>query len=190
MFMLRVNEMKRGDLVDYNGESCIVRKIEARNPSARGASTLYKVRFEKLLSGQKNEISLKGDVTLAQIVAEKIEVQFSYRDSGQYFFMDLIDFNQYVADESMLSDKLDFLTEGLENILAVIVDGTFVGIDLPNSVVLTIDDTSPGIKGASANARTKRATLSTGMVVQVPEHIEKGERIKVNTSNGQYMSRA
>jgi len=104
--------------------------------------------------------------------------------------MNLTDFNQYVADESMLAGKLQYLSEGLEDILAVFVEGKFLGIELPNSIVLKIDETSPSIKGASASARTKPAKFSTGLVVQVPEYIEVGEKIKINTATGEYISRA
>lgn len=187
---MRANELKRGDLVDFDGQSCLVKKIDTRSPSARGASTLYKIRLDNLVTGQKKEINVKGDFLLSELNSEKLKVQFSYQDSGQYFFMNLTDFNQYVADEDMLAGKLQYLSEGLEDILAVFVEGKFLGIELPNSIVLKIDETSPSIKGASASARTKPAKFSTGLVVQVPEYIEVGEKIKINTATGEYISRA
>ena len=187
---MRANELKRGDLVDFDGQSCLVKKIDTRSPSARGASTLYKIRLDNLVTGQKKEINVKGDFLLSELNSEKFKVQFSYQDSGQYFFMNLTDFNEYVADESMLAGKLEYLSEGLEDILAVFVEGKFLGIELPHSIVLKIDETSPSIKGASASARTKPAKFSTGLVVQVPEYIEVGEKIKINTATGEYISRA
>ena len=187
---MRANELKRGDLVEFDGQSCLVKKIDTRSPSARGASTLYKIRLDNLVTGQKKEINVKGDFLLSELNSEKLKVQFSYQDSGQYFFMDLTDFNQYVADEGMLAGKLQYLSEGLEDILAVFVEGKFLGIELPNSIVLRIDETSPSIKGASVSARTKPAKFSTGLVVQVPEYIGVGEKIKINTATGEYISRA
>ena len=187
---MRANELKRGDLVEFDGQSCLVKKIDTRSPSARGASTLYKIRLDNLVTGQKKEINVKGDFLLSELNSEKLKVQFSYQDSGQYFFMDLTDFNQYVADEDMLVGKLQYLSEGLTDVLAVFVEGRFLGIELPNSIVLRIDETSPSIKGASASVRTKPAKFSTGLVVQVPEHIGVGEKIKINTATGEYISRA
>jgi len=187
---MRANELKRGDLVEFDGQSCLVKKIDTRSPSARGASTLYKIRLDNLVTGQKKDINVKGDFLLSELNSEKFKVQFSYQDSGQYFFMNLTDFNEYVADESMLAGKLEYLSEGLEDILAVFVEGKFLGIELPHSIVLKIDETSPSIKGASANARTKPAKFSTGLVVQVPEYIGVGEKIKINTATGEYISRA
>ena len=187
---MRANELKRGDFVEFDGQSCLVKKIDTRRPSARGASTLYKIRLDNIVTGQKKEINVKGDFLLSELNSEKLKVQFSYQDSGQYFFMNLTDFNQYVADESTLAGKIQYLSEGLEDILAVFVEGKFLGIELPNSIVLKIDETSPSIKGASASARTKPAKFSTGLVVQVPEYIGVGEKIKINTATGEYISRA
>jgi len=78
----------------------------------------------------------------------------------------------------------------MEGLLALVVDGALLGIELPATMSFEIVDCAPGIKGASASARTKPATLSTGLVVQVPEYLEPGEVIKVNTDTGEYMSRA
>ncbi len=111
---MRANELKRGDLVDFDGQCCLVKKIDTRSPSARGASTLYKIRLDNLVTGQKKEINVKGDFLLSELNSEKLKVQFSYQDGGQYFFMNLTDFNQYVANESMLAGKLQYLSEGLE----------------------------------------------------------------------------
>jgi elongation factor P len=72
----------------------------------------------------------------------------------------------------------------------LLVEGNIVAIDLPQSIVMSIEDTAPGIKGASASARTKPATMPTGLIVQVPEYIERGESIKINTTDGKYMARA
>ena len=83
----------------------------------------------------------------------------------------------------------DHKNEDLDGIIAMLVDGQIVGIEIPQAVVLEIIDTAPGIKGASATSRTKPATLSTGLEVQVPEYLEAGERIKVNTTNAKFISR-
>ena len=73
--------------------------------------------------------------------------------------------------------------------MGLLVDGQMIGIELPQSVVMEVTDTAPGIKGASASARTKPATFSTGLIIQVPEYLEVGERVKINTQEGKYMSR-
>jgi len=97
---------------------------------------------------------------------------------------------QYTISASDIEDEQGFLIEGLENIVAILLDGNLVAIELPAAVAMTITETTPGIKGATAAARTKPAQLATGLEVQVPEYIETGEVIKINTATGKFMSRA
>ena len=104
--------------------------------------------------------------------------------------MDNENFEQYVIDAADIRDELGYISEGLDNLVAVLLEQQLIAIELPASVNLAIIDTSPGIKGATAAARTKPATLSTGLEVQVPEYIENGEVIKINTATGKFMSRA
>lgn len=186
----KASELKKGEVVDIHGAPYIVKQLEAKSPSSRGASTLYKIRFSNLLTGQKRDESLKGDDMLSPADCQKIAVQFSYMDGSHYVFMNTEDYSQYTLASENLEGQLEYIHEGLEGITALLVEGSIAVIELPQSVVLAIVETSPAIKGASASARTKPATLSTGLVVQVPEYIEQGESIKVNTTNGKYMARA
>jgi elongation factor P len=117
-------------------------------------------------------------------------VQLLYRDGDGCTFMDSESYEQYVVPEEALEEELPFIADGLEGIYAIIADEALLGIELPTTVSLAIEECAPGIKGASAAARTKPATLSTGLVVQVPEYLEPGEVIKVNTDSGDYISRA
>lgn len=188
--MPRASELKKGDVVELDGAPHIVKSLEAKSPSARGASTLYKIRFDNLVNGQKRDESLKGDDMLTEADCERVQLQFSYIDGDMYVFMNLTDYSQYQLARTELADQLNYLSDGLEGITGLVVEGNLSAIDLPQSVVLEIIETAPGIKGASASARTKPATLSTGLVVQVPEYIEQGEQIKVNTTNDKFMSRA
>lgn len=188
--MPRASDLKKGDVVDIDGAPHIVRQIEAKSPSARGASTLYKVRFHNLVSGQKLDESFKGDVMLSEADCQRVPVQFSYMDGEQYVFMNTEDYSQYGLDARALEGQLEYLTDGLEGMTALVVEDKLVAVDLPQSVVMAIVETAPAIKGASANARTKPATVTTGLTVQVPEYIEQGEAIKINTTNGKFMSRA
>lgn len=188
--MPRASELKRGDVVTLDGAPHIVKHLEAKSPSARGASTLYKVRFNNLLTGYKRDESLKGDEFLTEADCQRVQVQFSYIDGEQYIFMNTEDYSQYGLDTEALEGQVEFLSDGLEGITALIVEDKLVAIDLPASVVLEIVETSPGIRGATASARSKPARLSSGLTVQVPEYIEQGELIKINTTNGKFMSRA
>ena len=133
-------------------------------------------------------IALVGE---GQFIVEALRrINFLYRDTAGGTFMDRESFEQHCFDLDALEAELPYLTEGLEGIFALVVDGTAVGIELPATVVLEVMECAPAMKAASASARNKPATLSTGLVVQVPEYLASGEMIKVNTLTGDFMSRA
>jgi len=188
--MPKASEIKRGDVVDIEGAPHVLKHLETKSPSSRGAVTLYKLRFKNLLTGLKKEVSSKGEEQFGTIDCQRVSVQFSYIDGDEYHFMALSDYTQYSLNRADVEDQLGYLKEGLEDITALVIDGQIAAIEVPQAVTLLISDTAPGIKGASASSRTKPATLETGLVVQVPEYISAGERIKVNTTNAKFMSRA
>ena len=188
--MPKASETKKGSVVEIDGNVYIARQINKRNPSARGASTLFKIRFFSVLNGQKLEQTLKGDDFIKDGDLIKKAVQFSYREGDMITFMDTGDYSQYTLNSDVLEEQSGYITEDLEGMIALLVDGQIVGIELPQTVELEISDTAPGIKGASATSRTKPAILSTGLEIQVPEYLERGERVKVNTSNAKFVSRA
>jgi len=188
--MPKATELKRGLIVDINGVPHAVKKVDAKSPSARGAATLYKIRFTNLKTGQKLDESYKGDDLLKEIDCTRAPVQYSYMDGESYVFMNMEDYSQYMLNPDELEGQTEYLFEGLEGITALLVDGDILGVELPQYVSLQVTETAPGIKGASASARTKPATLSTGIEVQVPEYLENGEVIKVSTETGKFMSRA
>ncbi|OQX47222.1 MAG: elongation factor P-like protein YeiP, partial [Candidatus Sedimenticola endophacoides] len=175
--MPKASELKRGMIVEIDGDPHIVKRLEAKSPSSRGASTLYKVRFTNLRSGQKLDESYKGDDLLKNADCQRVEVQYSYLDGDTYVFMNMEDFSQYGLNREELDEQAGYITDGLEGIVALLMDGRILGIELPQSVDLAIIETAPGIKGATATGRTKPATLSTGIEVQVPEYLEPGEVI-------------
>jgi elongation factor P len=187
---VKASELKKGSVVDINGIAHIVKQIEVRNPSSRGASTLYKVRFNNLKTGQKLDESLKGDDIFKEADLARARVQFSYVDGDDYIFLNMDNYTQYTIINEELEGKIGYLTEGLEGIVALLIDDAILGIELPSSVVLAIVETAPALKGATASGRTKTARLTTGIEVQVPEYLEVEELIKVNTETGKFMSRA
>jgi elongation factor P len=148
------------------------------------------VRGHDLLTRQKYEARYKGDENLQTVEFGRRPVQFLYRDADGCTFMDKDNYEQYMLAAEALEDELQYLSENLDGILAMISDDSILGIELPATVSLEIVDTAPGMKAASSSARTKPATLATGLVVQVPEYLAPGETIKVNTGTGEYVSRA
>jgi elongation factor P len=188
--MLKASDLKKGLVVEINGIAHSVKQIEVRNPSSRGAATLYKVRLNNLKTGQKLDETFKGDDMLKEADCVRAKVQYSYLDDNNYIFMDMEDFSQYTLSADDLEGKIEYLTEGLEGIIALLIDDMPLAIELPSSVTLTVVETPPSIKGATASGRTKTAQLTTGLEVQVPEYLETGDIVKINTETGKFMSRA
>ncbi len=187
---MKANEVKRGAVIEVEGQKVVVKQVTVQSPSSRSGSTLYKVKGQNVVTRQKFERSFKGDEAVGEVDFSRRAVQLLFRDGDGCTFMDSESYEQFVVDEQALSEELPYISEGLEGMSALIADGVMLGIALPASVTLPITECSPGIKGASASARTKPATLSTGLVVQVPEYLSPGDMIKVNTESGEYMSRA
>lgn len=187
---MKATELKKGMVIDIDGRKVIVKSLDVQSPSSRSGSTLYKVRGFDIVSKAKYENRFKGDDNIQPVEFGRRPVQYLYRDADGCTFMDRESYEQYTLGTDVLEEELQYLTEDLEGVLALIADGTLLGIELPATVALPITDTAPGMKAASASSRTKPATLSTGLVVQVPEYLTTGELIKVNTGTGEYISRA
>lgn len=188
--MPKASELKKGMIVDIDGEPHIVKQLEAKSPSSRGAVTLYKVRFNNLQTQQKLDSSFKGDDILKDADCIRVQVQYSYLDGDTYYFMNMEDYSQYGINGEQLEGQLQYLVEQQEDIIALIVEGNLVAIEMPQSVNLVVEETPPAVSGSSATNRSKTARLSTGLEIQVPEYLEVGETVKVNTVTGKFISRA
>jgi elongation factor P len=187
--MPKAGDLKRGMIIEINGDPHAVKTIEAKSPSSRGASTLYKIRYNNLKTGQKLDQSYKTDDMLKEADCARVSVQFSYIDGDHYIFMNSEDYSQYELSKGSIEHQIDYITDGLEGITALLMDGNILAIELPATIILQISETAPRLKGATAAGRTKPAVLSTGLEVQVPEYLEADEFIKINTVTGKFMSR-
>lgn len=187
---MKANEIKKGFIIEQDNKKILIKKIFVQSPHSRGGSTLYKMTGSDIVSGQKFERSFKGDENVTQIDVARRDVQLLFSDSETYTFMDSENYDQYILASDALEEEAKFLYDGLEGVSALISDEQLLGIELPTIMTFEITECSPGIKGGSASARTKPATLSTGLVVQVPEYLTIGEMIKVNTELREFVSRA
>jgi elongation factor P len=186
----KASELKRGMVVDIDGDPHSVKQVEAKSPSSRGAVTLYKVRFNNLKTHQKLDSSFKGDDQLKESDCIRVQVQYSYLDDDTYYFMNMEDFSQYGINSEQIEAQLPYLVEQQEDIVALVLEGSLVAVELPQSVNLIVEDTPPAVSGSSATNRSKTARLSTGLEIQVPEYLVVGELVKVNTVTGKFISRA
>ena len=182
--MPRANEIKKGMVLNYNGKLLLVKDIDIQSPTARGAATLYKMRFSDVRTGLKVEERFKGDDIVDTVTLTRRYVDFSYVDGNEYVFM-------YTFTKDQIEEELLFMPEGgMPDMQVLTWDGQLLALELPQTVDLEIVETAPGIKGASASARNKPATLSTGLVIQVPEYLSPGEKIRIHIEERRYMGRA
>lgn len=183
-------DIKNGAVVNFNGAPCIIEAINVQSPSARGAATLYKYKARNLVTRQKVDIVLRGGESLDEADFERRAVKYMYGDATHMHFLDAEDYNQYPLTRESIENESPYITEELEGIQALMYNGECVGLQLPTAVELTVVECDPGVRGDSATSRTKPAKLETGLFVQVPEYLSQGEKIKVDTRTGTFLSRA
>ena len=186
--MVNVTELKRGDIVEIDGDPWQVSEIGSQTPSARGASLLVKAKLKNLRSGQTLAKTWRGGEMVATAEVDERPVQFLYRQGGDHVFMDLASYDQVTLAEEILGDAVGYLTENLE-LEIVLFQERVIAVELPTTVELTVTDTAPAIKGSTAQSQLKRATLETGIEVLVPPYLESGERIRVDTRDGRFVER-
>lgn len=182
-------DLKPGTVFVHNGSPYILESVTVQSPSARGGTTLYKFRARNVVTKQKSDLTCKGTDHLEDADFQRREVSLMYSDAEAVHLLDSTDYNQYSLATADVAHEMQFVTEGLEGMLALIYNNECVGLQVPATVELTITETDPGVKGNSATGRTKPATLETGFQLQVPEYLKPGERIKVDTRTGQFLGR-
>ncbi|TKB54528.1 elongation factor P-like protein EfpL [Ferrimonas aestuarii] len=187
--MPKASDIKKNAAIEFNGKTYIVRDIERSVPQGRAGGSLYRMRMYDVVTGQKVDETFKDSDMLDLGDLRRRDVMFSYIDGDEYVFMDNEDYTPYNFNQENIADELLFINEETKGIQVLLVNDAPVAIELPTNVDLEITETDPSIKGASASARTKPATLSTGLVVQVPEYIATGDVIRINTAEKKYMSR-
>ncbi len=188
--MPKASDIKKNAAVEYNGGVYFVKDIERSVPQGRAGGSIYRMRMYDVVTGNKIDESFKDSdmLNLADLVRRAATL--SYSDGDEYVFMDSEDYSSYSLNKENIADELLFISEDTQGVQVLLISDTPVALALPASVELEITETDPSIKGASASARTKPATMSTGLVVQVPEHISTGDRIKINVEDRKFTGRA
>jgi elongation factor P len=187
--MAQATEIKRNDILDIDGAPWMVTDVTSHTPSARGASMLVKVKLKNLVTGQTLAKTLRGGETVDEAACERREIQFLYRQDDEYAFMDLETYDQFSLTSDMLEDAIPYLVDGLE-VRSLLYNERVLTIELPLTVDLEVVETAPALKGATAQAQLKPATLETGAEIQVPPYITNGEKVRVDTRDGRFVERA
>ena len=187
MAAISSNDIKNGITLKVDDGLFTVIEFQHVKPGKGGAFVRTKLRTAR--TGAVIERTYRSDERLEQAIIDKRDVQYLYRDGGDYVFMDQSTYDQLSMPAASLGEAANFLVETGKAML-VLHDDEIIGVELPASVELTITETEPGVQGDRVSGARKPATLQTGYVVQVPLFVGPGEVIKVDTRSGEYITRA
>jgi elongation factor P len=181
------NDLRNGMTLNLPEGLFNVIEFQHVKPGKGGAFVRTKLKNQR--TGAVIERTYRADEKLEQAIIDKREMQFLYRDGGEYVFMDTTSYEQLQVETGLLGDAADYLKEGDDAIIQFF--GTeIVGVELPAAVELTVSETEPGLQGDRVSGARKPATLQTGLVIQVPLFVNPGEKVKVDTRTGEYLTRA
>lgn len=185
--MISTNDVRPGMALDL--EDGLFSIVEYQHVKPGKGKAFVKMKLKKLDTGQVLERTFRADEDVRQARIDRAEHQFLYSDDLGYHFMNLDDYGQVVLSPEDVGSGSGFLTDGM-TVLIALHEGTAIGVDLPASVELEVTYAEPGVKGDTRTGASKNVTVETGIEVQVPLFIEQGDRIKVDTRTGQYLTRA
>jgi elongation factor P len=184
---ISTNDLKNGMTLDLSEGLFSVVEFQHVKPGKGGA--FVRTKLKNVRTGAVLERTFRADEKVEQAVIDKRAMQYLYRDGEQYVFMDTFSYDQLNVETPALGDAARFVKEGDSAVLSL-YDGEIVGVDLPAAVELTVSETEPGLQGDRVSGARKPATLETGLVVSVPLFVNPGDRIKVDTRSGEYLTRA
>jgi elongation factor P len=180
------NDLKNGMTLDLDGALFQVIEFQHVKPGKGGAFVRTKLR--NVRTGGVVEKTFNAGVKVGQAIVERRDYQYLYPDGPDFVFMDLDTYDQVHVPGAVIGDASKFLLEGSQAQVSM-HEGTPISVDLPASIVLTVKQTDPGAKGDTRTGALKRATLESGVVVNVPLFVEEGEKVKVDTRSGEYIER-
>ena len=184
---MKATEIRKGMVLKVDGTLFRVLSMQHITPGNwRG---MVQTRLRNLRSGSNTEVRFRSEDEVDRLSTDTKSMQYLYHDHHGYHFMDTDTYEQVALADDVLGDTMSYVLPETTILMEWIV-GQPVGIELPAAVDLKVVETAPGIKGATASAQRKPATLETGLVVQVPSFIEEGEILRVSTQDGSYLERA
>ena len=187
--MINASDLRRGKVFQLDSAPCIVIDVSFQSPTARGGTTLVKTKYRNLITGQVLNNAFKSGDRMDEADFVRRKGQFLYASGDQGVFMDQENYEQYELSGDLYDEIKGYLLEGGEVTLGVFNDQV-VTLEVPQVIELSVTETAPAIKNATATAQTKEAILETGISIQVPGYLESGEKIKVDTRESRFVSRA
>ncbi len=187
MAYVNANDLKKGMAIRFKGDICIVLDTQHRTPGNLRAFVQASLRSVNTGRSSDDRLSSTDKIEIVDIQHEKWD--FSYKDPSGWNFMNPESYENISLNDALVGDAKNYLTENCQ-VQLVFIEGRVAEIELPPTVNLTVTESADGIRGDSANNVQKPAKLETGLEVQVPLFIKEGEKVKVDTRTGKYMSRS
>lgn len=185
-FMISSNDFRTGVSIELDGS--VWRVVEFLHVKPGKGSAFVRTKLKNVQSGNVMERTFRAGETVPQANLEKTVKQFTYKDAEQFVFMDMETYEESRLNSDQIGDRVKYLKEGME-VSVLTWNDQVLEVELPNSVVLEVTETDPGVKGDTATGGTKPAIVETGAQVMVPLFITVGEKIKVDTRNDSYLGR-
>ena len=184
---ISTNDLKNGMALNLPEGLMTVIEFQHVKPGKGGA--FVRTKLKNVRTGAVLDRTYRADEKLQQAIVDKREMQLLYREGDHYVFMDTSSYDQIHVEQAALGDTRRFLKDGDTAVLQQ-YRSEIVGVDLPAAVELAVTDTEPGVQGDRVQGARKPATLETGLVVQVPLFVNPGDRVKIDTRSGEYLTRA
>lgn len=178
--------MKKGNTVKIDGTLYSI--VDYQHVKLGKGGAVYQTKFKSLSDGSIMDKRIRAEETLEDAYLDKRNYEYLYSSPGEHVLMDLETYDQIILDDDAFGEGPKYLKAN-EQLLVSMYNGKPVIVQLPNTVDLEVTDTAPEIKGATATNQNKPATMETGLVVQVPPFIKIGEKIRVDTRTGEYVTR-
>jgi len=187
MVMISTSDLRNGMTLNLDEGLFNVVEFQHVKPGKGGA--FVRTTLKNIRTGQVVDRTFRAGERFDRAVLNKREMQFLYRDGDDYVFMDNTSYDQMNVGPNALGEASNYVVEGSTAILVMFED-EIVGVELPAAVELNIAETEPGVQGDRVSGARKPATLETGLVIQVPLFVNPGDRVKVDTRSGEYLTRA
>ena len=184
---LLATQLRKGMIVKI--ENKLYRIFDRQHVTPGNLRGFVRVKMRNIQNGTMAEEKFRSEDIVERVSLEQKEMQYLYNDGGGYHFMDTVTYDQVQLPADLLGDSVGFLKPEM-NVEVEFYGENPIGIELPQTVDLVVEETTPAIKGATASAQLKPATLETGLVVQVPPFVNTGDKIRVSTDTGEYLARA
>jgi elongation factor P len=183
---ITTNDLKNGITLELDNGLFTVVEFQHVKPGKGGAFVRTKLR--NLKNGNVFDKTFNAGIRVEQAILDKRDMQFLYKDGDDFVFMDTDSYDQMTVTPAALGDAADYLVEQAMAIIAY-YNGEIITVEIPASAELVIADTEPGLQGDRVSGARKPATLETGKVIQVPLFVNVGDKVKVDTRTGDYVTR-